>query len=337
MNHGTGAKRLSTVLLRRLVPVRAVRMVRGPHEPAFHRTPLMGFVKDAPPPTSPGESTPERTVARSSVRCVPSRALVPSLPFHPTPTVSSSPCSAGLLHPAAGHGVRRVSMLAGGTEIPRDGCEASPRRRVPFEAFPSPVAVPRHRGRSLPVVRRGSTVFGTEVPNSPSPSPTSRSCSTDEAVANAPPLPAECCTLLPWASRSGTRSGPTRRSKEPRMLGLGRTRDQGFSFTHGRTRGPAATVADGANRLRRAEPATQTPESPHRRETSRHRSATRARGEDAARRPHLSAQRSRRPELPRESTSTARCCARVSQSVLDTRTVSRTSWWACPPAERPRG
>jgi hypothetical protein len=136
MNHATGAKRFSTVLLRRLVPVRAVRMVRGPREPAFHRTPLMGFVKDAPPPTSPGESTPERTVARSSVRCVPSRALVPPLPFHPTPTVSSSPCSAGLLHPAAGHGVRRVSMLAGGTEIPRDGTEHLLYGACPSKLFP---------------------------------------------------------------------------------------------------------------------------------------------------------------------------------------------------------
>jgi hypothetical protein len=116
--HVEGAKRFSTVLPRRLVPVRAVRMVGSPREPAFHRTPLMGFVKDAPPPTSQDESTPERAVARSSVRCVPSRALVPSLPFHPTPTVSSSSCLAGLLHPAASHGVRRVSMFAGETRGP---------------------------------------------------------------------------------------------------------------------------------------------------------------------------------------------------------------------------
>lgn len=172
----------------------------------------MGFVKDSPPPTSHDESTPERAVARSSVRCVPSRALVPPLPFHPTPTVSASSCLAGLLHPAASHGVRRVSIFAGRTEVPRDGCEVSPQRRKPFEAFPSPVAVPRHRGRSLLAVGRASLHVSAEARTPSIPSPTSRCCSTGEAVANALPLPAECCTLLPWASRSGTRSGPTRRS-----------------------------------------------------------------------------------------------------------------------------
>lgn len=37
------------------------------------------------------------------------------MPFHPTPTVYASPCLAGLLHPAASHGVRRVSIFAGET------------------------------------------------------------------------------------------------------------------------------------------------------------------------------------------------------------------------------
>jgi len=135
--HVERAERYSTVLLRRLVPVRAVGWFGSPREPAFHRTPLMGFVKDSPPPTSQGESTPERTVARSSVRCVPSRALVPSLPFHPTPTVFSSPCLAGLLHPAASHGVRRVSMFAGGTRGPtrRMRCISST-AQYPSKLFP---------------------------------------------------------------------------------------------------------------------------------------------------------------------------------------------------------
>lgn len=52
---------------------------------------------------------------------------------------------------------------------------------------------------------------------------------------------------------------------------------------------------------------------------------TRARGEDAALRPHLSAQRPHRHELPKDPIPSALCCARVSQSVPGTRTVTRTS------------
>jgi hypothetical protein len=171
-----------------------------------------GVRQRSPPPTSHGESTPERTVARSSVHSVPSCALVPSLPFHPTPTVYASPCLAGLLHPAAGHGVRRVSMFAGGTRGPTRRIRTSPQRRIPFEAFPSPAAALRHRSRYLLAVGRDSRRSSAEALNPPTPSSTSRSCSTGEAVANALSLPTECCTLLPWASRFGTRSGPTRRS-----------------------------------------------------------------------------------------------------------------------------
>jgi len=69
---------------------------------------LMGFVKDSLPPTSPLESTPRRAVARLSAHRIPYGALVPSLSFHPTPTVYSSCAFAGLLHPAADHRVRCV-------------------------------------------------------------------------------------------------------------------------------------------------------------------------------------------------------------------------------------
>jgi hypothetical protein len=104
-------------LLRRHVPVRAVCVFlvrKTVSRLATSQTPLIGFVKDSPPSTSLWESTPERAVARSSVRCVPSRALVPSLSFHPTPTVYSSHSFVGLLHPTANPGVRRVSISAGG-------------------------------------------------------------------------------------------------------------------------------------------------------------------------------------------------------------------------------
>lgn len=112
------AGRLSTALPRRDVPVRAVRSNEGPSRACRPPNSSHGVVKDAPPPTSPSESTPERAVARPSARCIPSRALVPSLPFHSAPTAYSSPGFAGLLHPAASHGVRRVSIFAGRTRGP---------------------------------------------------------------------------------------------------------------------------------------------------------------------------------------------------------------------------
>jgi hypothetical protein len=66
--------------------------------------------KIAPPPISMlcvhsrvGRGLPFGSEAPTSV-------LVPSLSFHPTPTVYSAQHRAGLLHPATGHGVRHVSV-----------------------------------------------------------------------------------------------------------------------------------------------------------------------------------------------------------------------------------
>lgn len=79
----------------------------------------------------------------------------------------------------------------------------SPLQRMPFEAFPSQAAVTRHRVPCPPAVvleRRPATILrqcGRQLGHS-----TSGLCSTCEAVANAPPLPVECCPFLPWASRS---------------------------------------------------------------------------------------------------------------------------------------
>jgi hypothetical protein len=66
---------------------------------------------------------------------LPGAAHVPPAWFLTTSTASSAHRLAGLLRPAAGPGVRRVS----GRSPPRDG--------EPFEGFPSSTAVPRHRGR----------------------------------------------------------------------------------------------------------------------------------------------------------------------------------------------
>jgi hypothetical protein len=62
----------------------------------------------------------------------PSGPLVPSMSFHPTPTVSSSCSCAGLLHPAAGHGVRRVSIPRA-----RHECRARRSQDLPYGAYPS--------------------------------------------------------------------------------------------------------------------------------------------------------------------------------------------------------
>jgi hypothetical protein len=61
---------------------------------------------------------------------------------------------AGLLHPAAGHEVRRVSTSR--RQLPPGGGSARPRgfpaTLTPFEEFHSPAAVPRHRGLCPPAV-----------------------------------------------------------------------------------------------------------------------------------------------------------------------------------------
>jgi hypothetical protein len=64
---------------------------------------------------------------------LPRPSHVPSLSFHPTPTVYSARCSADLLHPAADHEVRHVSKS-------RPKTRTYPQWRRPFEAFPSLVA-----------------------------------------------------------------------------------------------------------------------------------------------------------------------------------------------------
>jgi len=124
------------------------------------------------------------------------------------------------------------SPLAAGKPTARR-LQSSPLRRMPFEAFPSPTAgdvsphsVPSHRWfhsprcivlfyfRSPILPRKG----GSKTRGAPRKehrrsfsrtlqhhdgSSISRLFSVGEAVANAPPLPVECCPLLPWASRSG--------------------------------------------------------------------------------------------------------------------------------------
>jgi hypothetical protein len=167
----------------------------------------MGFVKDAPPSTSPWEFTPGRAVARPSVRHMPSGPLVPSLSFHPTPTVYSSQGFAGLLHPAADPGVRCVSILACTTpSLPigrtrRSGISPTARALRSFSLASSSDASPRPRALP-PSLSRYVLSLSCDSDRLYLGRSTSGLCSTCEAAANAPPLPVECCPLLPWASRS---------------------------------------------------------------------------------------------------------------------------------------
>jgi hypothetical protein len=78
------------------------------------RTPLLGLSKDRPSidissarPLS--AAAPRKRGASTLGPGLPSPELVPSLLFFPASTVYSAQCLAGLLHPAADHGVRHVS------------------------------------------------------------------------------------------------------------------------------------------------------------------------------------------------------------------------------------
>lgn len=174
-----------------------------------------------------------------------------------TPHWASQVCCT--LQPVMGFAVFRSSRP--GREVPGDVCEVSPLRRMPFEAFPSPAAASCHHDPCLLAVGPESPTAGTEIPRRPSPSATSRRCSTDEAVANALPLPAECCPLLPWASRSGTYSGPAGRSEEPPALAVRANPYRGVSFHRQANLPDGSHRRSGADRPREARPATHAPKS----------------------------------------------------------------------------
>jgi hypothetical protein len=182
--------------------------------------PLVGFVENTPPPTC--------------LRCVHSRRTsppglgppgatrehhVPPAWFRTTSAACSASKVAGLLHPAADPGVRRVSgHLARPTEAGRSGGCPSPRRRIALRRIPlagSRTVSPR----PLPPCRSNPTT-GTgsgppkRTPTPPSGAPTGIAAdrtarkSPDDfgallhrRVRNVePPLPATRRPILPWVS-----------------------------------------------------------------------------------------------------------------------------------------
>lgn len=82
--------------------------------PAFRsRSSSLGISNSASPSTHPrfvhSSAAPQQVAVRHFGRFSPCPQRVPSLPFLTTSTVSSVPWAAGLLHPAADHGVHLVS------------------------------------------------------------------------------------------------------------------------------------------------------------------------------------------------------------------------------------
>jgi len=165
---------------------------------------------------------------------VPSRALVPPLSFHPTPAAYSTHGFAGLLHPAADHWVRRVSIPAGPAQaLSATVAELSSTARA-LRSFSlacsyggmSPCSLPSHRwvGPQFHRPPRGYRLSWTSLDLKALLHRRSR-CERSTVASRV--LPAAslgfsfCCV-----------SGPTRRSWELRASAVA-NHNEGFSFTRG--------------------------------------------------------------------------------------------------------
>jgi len=172
-----------------------------------------------------------------------------------TPPGASQVCCT--LQPIMGFAVFRSTRAR--LEVVRDEA-GSPLQRMPFEAFPSQAAVTRHRAPCPPVVAleaRSTIVLRHPRPLLRSPNLRAllhlRSRSERSTVAS---------RVLPVASLGFSFqcvSCPTRHSSELRAHSSRQAERWGTSRSPKANPGPAATVADGADRLCRAEPASRTP------------------------------------------------------------------------------
>jgi len=95
--------------------------------------------RTAPPPTSPpcilSQCCSGFRLPDTFDRSIPSNRYVPSSPFLTTSTVCSARSFAGLLHPAASHGVRPVSHHPFPFEQLAEANPQLPRARIPAEAI----------------------------------------------------------------------------------------------------------------------------------------------------------------------------------------------------------
>ena len=135
---------------------------------------------------------------------LPRSELVPPLPFLTTSAVCSAGHPAGLLHPATGHGVRRVSGLPLPFARRLQVGLAFPVAHYPSKLFPPQQRVARHR---VPLPSRRCSRFLAVVPPvlprlAPRPSTvhsTSGLCSAAKSVASPTALPLTDRPMLPWA------------------------------------------------------------------------------------------------------------------------------------------
>jgi len=185
--------------------------------------PLLGFPKIAPLPFKACRVLSKHSSRR---RCtlgarLPSLTHGPSSSFLTTSTVYSASHPAGLLHPAAGCGVRHVSgyrrrpspmqapVCAFGSTLPQWRLTL---RSVPLGISSNHVTVTDSLSlfqlALVPIVRRKR-----RTPDSSAGQPTSGLCSAAESVASPPTLPPARCPILPWASNH---QGSARQRCRPR-------------------------------------------------------------------------------------------------------------------------
>jgi hypothetical protein len=213
---------------RRLRPEPKLRPApTGAEAPTGRQGPASPGVRDlvAPPPTHPPRvhsrrraplGTPRQRLRRAlGPTAPPVQPLVPPSWFRTTSTVSSARRTAGLLHPAAGPGVRRVSR----DPLPRSCIRTTraltrcrgetgsfPATLRPFEEFPPPAAVRCHHRLSAPLPSAPPRVVAPPAPRCRSAevvrserAPRLRGVAPRTGPLRPTPLRAPVRSFLPWA------------------------------------------------------------------------------------------------------------------------------------------
>lgn len=172
-----------------------------------------------------------------------------------TPPAASQVCCT--LQPVMGFAVFRWCVLD--TNVERDGRTTS--STAPTLRSLSPAKSRDASPRPLPSRRCSykttAATFSRRCGHHPSRS-TSGPFSICRAAANAPPLPVECCSLLPWASRSGVCLVRPAARQSYGLTIIGRADDGGLLVHPGRTQGqqpPSPMVLIGSG----TEPASRAP------------------------------------------------------------------------------
>jgi hypothetical protein len=155
---------------------------------------------------------------------MPHSELVPSLPFLPASTAYSASTTCGFVAPRSQPwGSPRFQRLVAFVRRRTYAISRLSRWRIPFGAFPSTVAVPRHRGRCPLVVPHG---FSFCYPNVATRTPRFRHAVDLEALLHSrvrcfvPAFPPERRPMLPWACHPSR--GMSNNSRATRESGASR-------------------------------------------------------------------------------------------------------------------